>query len=141
MDMSGIPSDFYIHVIAGGNFPSTPEKTITIKADGNCTYTYRKTRYVADTTTVHNFTISKDSVEMIYRQFLLSDFFSIVSADSKILDGDKVEIYATINGKTHEVKLINYKNENANSIMGLINSLLPHEYRIDYNALTGIGEI
>lgn len=139
--MSDVPSDFYVRVIARGNFPTTPERTITIKANGTCLYTYRRTRYRADTTDEFNFKIPKHSVEIIYYQFLLSDFFNLQSKASKIVDGDRVEILATMDNKTHEVKLINYKNKNVNEIVEMINSLLPFDYRMEYNALTSLEEI
>jgi len=130
-----IPSDLKIEVISEGRMPDTPRQKIAITSNGTGNYWYQEHQKSNAKITKKEFSIAEDKIEKIILKMEENDFFRQESHDSGAIDGDQVQMSATMNGKSHTVLLINYPYKKFDDIVRAINSSMPKEYQIPYNSL------
>lgn len=130
-----IPNDLKIEVISEGRMPDTPRQRITIASNGTGNYWYQEHQKSNAKVTKKEFSVSEDKIEKIILKIEENGFFRQESHDSGAIDGDQVQMSATMNGKSHTVLLINYPDKKFDDIVRTINNSIPKEYQIPYNSL------
>ena len=122
-------------------------ETLTIAADGEVTLSPKVwySGMIPDITRqeLPEITISLDGEALgeIYDAISENEFFSLEPyyEDPMIVDGDLAELTITANGQTHTVTTRNIKVNAFDRITVTINSHLPEERRLLYNAINGAG--
>lgn len=132
------PSDFRIVAAAGSVAPSHSLRTLEIEASGSAVFcripAARRGR--GDCLTPETFTLTTDELNLVYQAVVDGDFFQQAPIHvGPAVDGTFAEFTITASGTTHTVRSQNIAVAAFDSIALAINSVVPGQFVLKYNAI------
>jgi hypothetical protein len=134
-----VPPDFSLRLVSASRGPpqSPPDvEWVEIKASGETTFSEMESR--SGRLPTASIKLSPAAVAQIYQAVVAERFFDLQPdyVNTGVIDGDQAEMTVTANGRTKTVKTINIRVNAFDRITRVINSVLPEDRRIAYNALS-----
>lgn len=137
--VAAFPKDFKVIAVSGGVAPWESVNKLEINANGQCIYSEmaKDERGKGGFKEVNKFTIDATDRNILYASILKNDFFGLdenyIAKD--VLEGSFAELTVTVKGKTHHVKTQNTSVKNFDAAMLVINTMVPKNNRLVYNAI------
>ncbi len=132
-----IPDDFEVLLQSFPRKAWRPAFAVKIQSNGHCKYFATPQGQGTDFVLINEFDLDAKAMEKIYETVKKEKFFELKKEykDPNVKDGDLAVMQIIANGKRHVVKTVNIKVDAFDNIVREINTYLPKEARISYNAL------
>jgi len=132
------PSDFELLATAGGIAPWESKSKLEINSDGEAKYYSMDPIESGTWNLVDEFTLTSTQLDEIWDELIANDFFNMDDnyEDTKWKGGSYAELTVTGDGETKTVRTQNIIIKAFNAIMDVINTYIPGDNGLYYNALT-----
>lgn len=129
-------ADFRIEIRAGAVMPTSRQQALSVDHRGAAQSEYAR-RAGHPRPVRHTFLLADAELRHLGDVLRSSGFFDAQGADPGWIDGDYLEVRATVDGRENAVTLVNAFDEDVAAVVRAVNAAVPETMRVIYSQLRG----